>query len=133
MNTSIKTPKKPSGRHTAPAVQRLAPAPRTRAINSDVPIFIGFIVLVATGVWAVNGGWDEVIGGWSHMWRASASVTGIWTSLAALTGLLLAARLPWMERSAGLDRILIWHRMAGDTMGVMLGVHVFTSLMAEMQ
>jgi predicted ferric reductase len=67
------------------------------------------------------------------MWRASASVTGIWTSLAALTGLLLAARLPWMERSAGLDRILIWQRMAGDTMCVMLGVHVFTSLMAEMQ
>ena len=132
MNTSIKTPTKPSGQRNASAVQRLAPAPRTRAINSDVPIFIGFIVLVATGVWAVNGGWDEVIGGWSHMWRASASLTGIWTSLAALTGLLLAARLPWMERSAGLDRILIWHRMAGDTMGVMLGVHVFTSLMAEM-
>ena len=115
-----------------PAHNRLAPAPRTRAINSDVPIFLAFLVAVVTGVWAVNGGWDEVLGGWSHMWRAVASVTGIWTSMAALAGLLLAARLPWMERSAGLDRILIWHRMAGDTMGVLLGVHIFTSLMAEM-
>ena len=93
---------------------------------------IAFIVAVVTGVWAVNGGWDEIVGGWSHWWRASASLSGMWTSVAALVGLLLAARLPWMERSAGLDRILIWHRIAGDTMGVLLGVHVFTSVMAEM-
>jgi hypothetical protein len=115
-----------------PVVKPLAPAPRSLAINSDVPIFLGFMVLVATGVWAVNGGWDEVIGGWSHWWRVAASLSGIWTSMSAMVGLLLAARLPWMERSAGLDRILIWHRIAGDSMGVLLGIHVFTSLMAEM-
>ena len=115
-----------------PRGQRLAPAPATKAISSDVLVFLAFIVAVVTGVWAVNGGWDEVIGGWTHWWRASASLSGLWTSVAALVGLLLAARLPWMERSAGLDRILIWHRIAGDTMGVLLGVHIFTSVMAEM-
>ncbi len=111
---------------------RLAPAPRTHAIDSDVFLVLAFSVLVITGVWAVNGGWDEVMGGFSHFWRASASVTGIWTSMSALVGLILAARVPWMERALGLDRILIWHRIAGDTMGILLGVHVFTSLMAEM-
>jgi predicted ferric reductase len=111
---------------------RLAPAPHTRAIDSDVFLVLAFSVLVITGIWAVNGGWDEVSGGLSHFWRASASVSGIWTTMAALVGLILAARVPWMERSLGLDRVLIWHRIAGDTMGILLGVHVFTSLMAEM-
>lgn len=127
MKTTIRTTPNPTKRST-----RLAPAPRTRAIDSDVFLGIGFFIAVVTGIWAVNGGWDEVSGGLSHFWRATASVTGIWTSLAALVGLILAARVPWMERSLGLDRVLIWHRIAGDTMGILLGVHVFTSLMAEM-
>lgn len=110
----------------------LAPAQTTKAIDSDVLIFLAFIVAVVTGVWAVNGGWDEAAGGWSHAWRASASYSGLLTSLAAMVGLILATRLPWMERSLGLDRILVWHRIAGDTMGIVLGVHVFTSVMAEM-
>lgn len=115
-----------------PKIMRLAPAPRTSAIDSDVFLFFAFLISVITGVWAVNGGWSEIFGGVSHWWRAGASLSGIWTSTAAVVGLLLAARLPWMERSIGLDRVLIWHRIAGDTMGVLLGVHVFTSVMAEM-
>lgn len=115
-----------------PKVMRLAPAARTSVIDSDVFLFFAFLVAVITGVWAVNGGWSEIIGGRSHWWRVAASLSGMWTSTAAIAGLLLAARMPWMERSIGLDRILIWHRIAGDSMGVLLGVHVFTSIMAEM-
>lgn len=117
---------------TPPIVERLAPAPRTRAIDSDVFVFFVFMAAVVTGVWAVNGGWDELSAGGSQLWRAFASLSGIWTGLCAVIGLMLAARMPWMERSLGLDRILIWHRIAGDTMGMLLGVHVFTSVIAEM-
>ena len=116
-----------------PTVERLAPAPRTRAIDSDVLIFFVFAAAVVTGAWAVNGGWDELSGGISQWWRAFASLSGIWTGLCAIFGLILAARMPWMERSLGLDRMLIWHRIAGDMMGLLLGVHVFTSVMAEMR
>jgi predicted ferric reductase len=114
-----------------PRVKRLAPAAHTRAIDSDVLTFIAFLFAVVTGVWAVNGGWDEIVG--LNVWRASASLTGIWTMMCALVGLILAARLPWMERSLGLDKVLIWHRIAGDTMGILLGVHIFTSVLAEMK
>lgn len=113
-----------------PSAKRLAPAAHTRAIDSDVFIFLAFLFALVTGVWAVNGGWDEIVD--FNLWRASASLTGIWTMMCALVGLLLAARMPWMERSLGLDRVLIWHRIAGDTMGLLLGVHIVTSVMAEM-
>ena len=115
-----------------PTVERLAPAPRTRAVDSDVFVFFVFMAAVVTGVWAVNGGWDEIAAGGSQLWRAAASLSGIWTALCAVIGLMLAARMPWMERSLGLDRILVWHRIAGDTMGLLLGVHVFTAVIAEM-
>ena len=128
----MKTTIRPTNTQPSKRTTRLAPAPQTRAIDSDVFVLLAFSVFVVTGIWAVNGGWDEASGGLSHLWRASASVSGIWTTMAALVGLILAARVPWMERSLGLDRVLIWHRIAGDTMGILLGVHVFTSLMAEM-
>lgn len=128
MNRSVNAPYPPPQRHSP----RMNPAPQTRAVDSDVFLALAFVFIVITGIWAVNGGSDEVIGGLSHFWRASASLSGIWTSLTALIGLILAARVPWMERSLGLDRVLIWHRIAGDSMGILLGVHIFTSLMAEM-
>lgn len=127
MNTAANT-----HRNWAPPKQvRLLPAPRSRAIDTDVFIFLAFLFAVVTGVWAVNGGWDEIAG--LNMWRALASLTGIWTMMCAIVGLLLAARMPWMERSLGLDRVLIWHRIAGDSMGMLLGVHIVTSVMAEMK
>jgi predicted ferric reductase len=58
-------------------------------------------------------------------------LSGILTSVSAMVGLLLAARIPWTERALGLDRVLIWHRIAGDTMGLLLGVHVFTAVVAD--
>ncbi|MEI8286550.1 MAG: ferric reductase-like transmembrane domain-containing protein, partial [Actinomycetes bacterium] len=114
-----------------PREMRLLPAQETRAIDSDVLIFIAFLFAVVTGVWAVNGGWSEIAA--FNVWRASASISGIWTMMCAIVGLILAARLPWMERSLGLDRVLIWHRIAGDSMGILLGVHIFTSVMVEMK
>ncbi len=114
-----------------PRIKRLEPAVRTRAIDTDVASFLAFLFAVVTGIWAVNGGWDEIAG--LNLWRAFASLTGIWTMMCAIVGLLLAARLPWMERSLGLDRVLIWHRIAGDSMGILLGVHIFTSVMAELK
>lgn len=111
---------------------RLPEAHTTRAIDSDVVLFLTFFAVVLLGVWAVNDGWSTITGGWQGFWRGSASVSGILTSANAMVGLVLASRIPWMERAAGLDRILIWHRVAGDTMGVLLGVHIATSIVAEM-
>lgn len=129
LRTSGSTPRVDS------AVRR--PRPLTRPtqlpfVGSDVVAFLAFFVLVVTAVWATRGGWQNFTDGWSGLWRGAASLTGIWTSLAGMTGLLLAARFTWMERAAGLDRLLVWHRIVGDTMGLLLGVHIFTSIVADM-
>ena len=118
-------------RHS-PRPRALEPAPTTRAVNSDVATFFIFFVAVIVGVWAVNDGWNTISHDWTGFWRGAASLSGVLTSVSAMSGLLLATRLPWMERAIGLDRLLIWHRIAGDTMGVVLGVHVVASVVAEM-
>ena len=116
-------------KRAASPASALGPATTTRAIDSDVALFLLFFVGVLTGVWAVNDGWSTITG---DFWRGAASLSGILTSACAMVGLLLATRLPWMERSIGLDRVLIWHRIAGDSMGVLLGVHVFAAVIADM-
>ena len=98
-------------KRAASPARALAPATTTRAIDSDVALFLLFFVGVLVGVWAVNDGWNSIT---HDFWRGAASLSGILTSACALVGLLLATRLPWMERSLGLDRVLIWHRIAGD-------------------
>ena len=125
--TARTTDSSPRGR-----TRLLAPATTTRAIDSDVALFLIFIAAVITGVWAVNNGWSTITHGWTGFWRGSASLSGLLTSVSAMVGLLLATRLPWMERSIGLDRVLIWHRIAGDSMGVLLGVHIVTAVIADM-
>ena len=114
-----------------PRAVPLAGAATTRAVDSDVAVSVGFLVAVIAGVWAVNDGWSTLSDGWGGFWRGSASLSGILTSVSAMVGLLLAARIPWMERALGLDRILIWHRIAGDMMGLLLGLHVFTAVVAD--
>ena len=117
---------------TTPRSVPLAAARSTRAVDSDVAVFIGFFFAVIAGVWAVNDGWSGITDGWSGFWRGMASLSGILTSASAMVGLLLAARIPWTERALGLDRVLIWHRIAGDTMGMLLGLHVLTAVVADM-
>lgn len=130
----------PLTRAQRPTVAMAQPTPRavplagvatTRAVDSDVAVSFVFLVAVIAGVWAVNDGWSTLSDGWGGFWRGSASLSGILTSVSAMVGLLLAARIPWMERALGLDRILIWHRIAGDTMGLLLGLHVFTAVVAD--
>jgi len=118
-------------RNAVPA-QPLAPAPVSRFSDSDVLLVFAVFLGVITAVWALNGGWTSIKGGLPHAWRTAASLSGMWTSAAGMVGLILAARVTWMERAIGLDRVLNWHRIAGDTMGVLLGIHVVTSVKAEM-
>ena len=116
-----------------PRARALDHAPTTHAVDSDVALFLVFFAAVIVGVWAVNDGWSTITDGWSGFWRGTASLSGLLTSVSAMVGLLLATRLPWMERALGLDRVLIWHRIAGDSMGVILGVHIASSVIADMK
>ena len=110
----------------------LARPSSTNLKANDLVIVIVAIFAIVTAAWAMTGGWNQLSNGWSHAWRAAASLTGLYTSLFGMVGLTLSARLKTMERAIGLDRLLIWHRIAGDTMGLLLAVHIFTAIPAEM-
>ena len=42
----------------------------------------------------------------------------------ALVGVLLVARIPWVERGVGHDRLVIWHRKLGPYALFLIGFHV---------
>ena len=44
---------------------------------------------------------------------ASARITGLLGAYLALIEVVLLARLPWLERLVGFDKLTIWHRWNG--------------------
>ena len=68
-----------------------------------------------------------VIPGWG-LPGGIANGLGILTAMlgtyAALLGCLLMARLPWIEREVGQDRLIAWHRMLGPYALVLIVGHV---------
>ena len=55
---------------------------------------------------------------------ALGRVTGLLGAYACLIALLLMARVPWLERGAGLVRLSTWHRYAGSTALMLILVHI---------
>jgi predicted ferric reductase len=86
---------------------------------------------------AVNG--LAIVWLWVHGGNLHAAKTGdVLTSVARISGLLCAygaliqvlllARVPWLERATGFDRLSIWHRWNGHATLWLLLVHVVTSV-----
>ncbi|HEX5119220.1 MAG TPA: ferric reductase-like transmembrane domain-containing protein, partial [Pseudonocardiaceae bacterium] len=55
---------------------------------------------------------------------AAGRVAGLVGAYLALVQLLLLARLPWLERAVGFDRLTGWHRGLGTNVVLVLVVHV---------
>ena len=89
---------------------------RRRARDADRAWVVEMIVVVnavvIVGMWLRHGGWSAASdpGGLA---TAAGQVTGLLGTYAVLLELLLMARLPWLERFVGLDRLAIWHRWNG--------------------
>ena len=91
---------------------------------------------VAAGLWTVVlGNAAAIVWLWIHGGNLTVHTTGdLLTSLARLTGLLsaylallqvlLLARLPWLERLVGLDRLSVWHRWNGHACIDLVIAHV---------
>jgi len=76
---------------------------------------------------------------WAHGGNLSPKTTGdVLTSIGRITGLLsaylalmqvvLLARLPWLERLVGFDRLTVWHRWNGHATVDLVVAHVFFSV-----
>ncbi len=82
------------------------------------------------GLWALAGGLTSLLSGGIDSALAISQLSGLLAALAALGGLVLTARPMWLERAAGLDRMISWHRITGMTAAFGMLVHVVASTYA---
>ena len=116
-----------------PPAPPAAPMRRPRAswlTDNDIAAVLAAYVLVITGIWSVHGGLTNLTGGWNSAWNSITALSGLYTSAVALMALALVARPKVLERRFGLDRMFVWHRILGDSMGLLLGVHVAAAVVA---
>jgi predicted ferric reductase len=97
-------------------------------------------VAIVTFFWAIFlGNGAAIVFLWVHGGNLHTPSTGdVFVSIARITGLLgaylalvqvlLLARLPWLERLAGFDRLTVWHRWNGYACLALILAHVFFSI-----
>ena len=117
-------------RHAAPTVGPLLPRRYTFFSDNHLLSFFGVAIGIILTVWFRHGGFGALDNGAAFAATSLAQLTGVAASFAGLAGLALAARPIAVEHLYGLDRVFIWHRILGETMAVLVGVHVVTSVFA---
>jgi predicted ferric reductase len=106
--------------------------PTTRARAADRAWIVVVVVVanavVAVGLWFRHGGLASATGPGATA-TAVGQITGLLGAYAVLLELLLMARVPWLERYVGLDRLAVWHRWNGFAAVWLLVAHtVFITL-----
>lgn len=85
------------------------PAIRPRiAAKSGLFLLLGANVAAVTTLFAQAGLSDDVL-------ISIGRLAGLYGALAMAFQLLLVARLPWLDRRIGMDRLTTWHRWTGFT------------------
>jgi predicted ferric reductase len=102
-----------------PAVRKTAPPARERLVRGALSaaclaFFIGNIVAIVW-IWIANQNLDfsfapDVT---SAVLARFGGLAGLLAAYLALIQVLLLARLPWLDRVAGFDRLTVWHRWNG--------------------
>jgi predicted ferric reductase len=118
---------------TRPAASGAQPLPHSRyTLFSDNHVLTFFCAAfgVILTVWFRHGGFESLTDGAVPAATSLTQLTGVAASFAGLAGLALAGRPLAIEHRYGLDRVFIWHRILGETMAVLIGVHVVAGVFA---
>lgn len=115
---------------SSPPGRAMAQPTSSRLSDTDIAAVLAAYSLCVVGMWSVHGGMTKLTQGWGPAWASVTSLTGLLTSAVALVALILVGRPLSLERRFGLDRMFIWHRMLGDSMGMLLGLHVLAGTIA---
>ena len=113
-----------------PPLSAMKPRTPSRLTDTDIAAVLFSYGLCVVGMWSVHGGVAKLTNGWSQAWTSITSLSGLLTSAVALLALVLVGRPLSLERRFGLDRMFVWHRILGDSMGLLLGVHVVAGTIA---
>ncbi len=105
-----------------PARRRHAPAPAPRITDALVAAAgVGLGLAVALAFWGESLGALRAPGGWFTLAARLCALIG--TYLLLLT-VMLMARIPWLERSVGQDRLVKWHRRISGWPIVLIALHI---------
>jgi predicted ferric reductase len=113
----------------APVAARHLQPPRSWPIrSSDVGLVLVVNGLLVTGMWLRHGGLD-LLGSLSGMVTGAGQVTALLGTYLALVGIVLMARVPWIDHVVGSDRLAAWHRRLGfATFWLLMAHFVLTTL-----
>jgi predicted ferric reductase len=108
-----------------------APAARSRARRRARTLAFGIAVWsvvaanagVVTWLW-YHGGGVSGVHTWGDLATSTGRLTGLLGAYFALVQVLLLARLPWLERLTGFDRLTVWHRRNGKLTLYLVLAHV---------
>ncbi|MBV8951636.1 MAG: ferric reductase-like transmembrane domain-containing protein [Actinobacteria bacterium] len=102
----------------------LAMGARARAADRAWIVMVAVVAnaVVVVGLWIRHGGIANATGPGATA-TAIGQLTGLLGAYAVLLELLLMARVPWLERFAGLDHLAVWHRWNGFTAVWLLIAH----------
>jgi predicted ferric reductase len=85
---------------------------------------VGFSVVVVVSLWLAAGGLQGLLLGPGPGLTSAGRVTGLVASDLLLVQVLAMARIPWVERAFGQDRLARWHRLLGFTSFSLMVAHV---------
>src|SRR5262249_48842771 len=77
----------------------------------------------ATDLFILGGGLGDFTAPGSLL-TALGRLTGLYGALVLVLQLVLIARIPWLERQLGMDRLTLWHRWTGFWVLWLLLAHV---------
>ena len=105
---------------------------KARRAPSPIPLWIALVIVAANVALMVWLWWDG--GNVTHVKSTGdflvsiARITGLLGAFSALLQVLLLARIPWIERSVGFDRLTVWHRWNGHACLYLVLAHVAFSV-----
>src|SRR5664280_363997 len=102
--------------------RRVGHAPRRWFADAFLAVTgLGLGVVVALVVTGESRGSLAAPGGWLIAGGRLAGFTGAYLMLIMV---VLVARLPWLERAVGQDRLVLWHRRIAPWALVLIGAHI---------
>jgi len=105
---------------------RLRPPALRRWWTDAVGLTVWGSMLVVVALWVNHGGVQDLTGGAATSLSSIGRLSGLISSDLLLLQVLAMARVPFIERSIGQDRLARWHRWVGFSSVNLILVHLVT-------